>query len=117
MSSKQKADLVKKEISKTLDINTNEPLMMELGKFSTCLITYDDENSREIVVPHSLLESDKLISYEIEVEFHRHPNNIMETKKCLIFGKEMDLTKEERKFTSDLVDNVNLVLQDDRKIE
>lgn len=106
ISSKDKANLVKREISKVYKIDEAEPLMKEIGKFECCLVTYDNESSREIVVPHSLLTDDRYITYSIKAEFFRHPESICETSGCKVDDTELVLSKDEKKYTQVLIERI-----------
>eukprot|EP01080_Neovahlkampfia_damariscottae_P010747 gene10747-3367_t len=109
ITSLEKAHRIKEIIKKKnlYQINSENPLMFELGKFDCCIITYDTENNKEIVVPHKLLEDDELIKYEIEYKFFRNESNILKTDKVINRnGEEISLTKDEKNYTEELIKKI-----------
>jgi hypothetical protein len=106
LSSLEKAKKIKQYIiqNELFNINPENPLMKELGKFKCCLITFDTEFNQEMVVPHLLLEDDSLIQYKVDCKFYRNGNNFLKTDKVEdSFGVEIKLTKDQKNYTEELI--------------
>jgi hypothetical protein len=106
LSSLEKAKKIKQYIiqNELFNINPENPLMKELGKFKCCLITFDTEFNQEMVVPHLLLEDDSLIQYKVDCKFYRNGNNFLKTDKVEdSFGEEIKLTKDQKNYTEELI--------------
>jgi hypothetical protein len=106
LSSFEKANKIKQYIiqNNLFNINPQNPLMKELGNFKCCLITYDTESNKEIVVPHQLLEDDSLVRYEVDLKFYRNGNNFLKTDRVENrFGEKIKLNKEQKNYTEELI--------------
>ena len=97
VSSSVKSNKMKEFLFKnSIPLNSEAPLMKDLGRLGYGLICFDNDTDQEFVIPHSIMTNPNLITFTTIAKFVRDDSCIFKTNLCFVGERQINLTKEER---------------------